>query len=301
MIIKTSVPICIILFIITMAFANDFSGGYVLETSNNDITLNLAGDGEGGYKGHLKGNGNSFRLQGIVQNGLLTGTIGDNDAGILFKAELKGDYLTMSMVETDEDNRPIADSAQLLIFQRQAAANIDPAAERTGTGNSKIVINGVMLTKPQIAAIEKSYGIKPRPGKYWYDAMSGLYGVVGYPAYGFMRAGHDFGTLDPNASNGHTEIIVNGRRLPQSEWTVWSYMLGYWIQPGSYWLDQNGNAGYQGNPNPVVNLYVAARQNNYRGSGDNFWSTRFSAGNSDSGNQRGYVSVPGHGPVGYGF
>jgi hypothetical protein len=34
---------------------------------------------------------------------------------------------------------------------------------------------------------------------------------------------------------------------------------------------------------------------------DNFWSTRFSAGNYDSGNQRGYVSVPGHGPVGYGF
>ena len=34
---------------------------------------------------------------------------------------------------------------------------------------------------------------------------------------------------------------------------------------------------------------------------DNFWSTRHAAGNFDSGNTRGYVNVPGVGPVGYGF
>jgi len=37
------------------------------------------------------------------------------------------------------------------------------------------------------------------------------------------------------------------------------------------------------------------------GGGDNTWSTRFSAGNYDNDNSRGYVSVPGYGPVGYGF
>ncbi len=85
---------------------------------------------------------------------------------------------------------------------------------------------------------------------------------------------------------------------------IWSQMLGYGIQPGSYWLDQNGNAGYAGNPMPTVNLFMAAQQNPYGSQGaggDNSWSSRFSAGNYDSGNQRGYVSVPGHGPVGYGF
>ena len=34
---------------------------------------------------------------------------------------------------------------------------------------------------------------------------------------------------------------------------------------------------------------------------DNFWSSGLGAGNYDSDNQRGYVNVPGHGPVGYGF
>ena len=44
--------------------------------------------------------------------------------------------------------------------------------------------------------------------------------------------------------------------------------------------------------------------NNYKGAGsrgDNFWSTCFSAGNSNAQNTQGYVSVPGHGPVGYGL
>ena len=119
-----------------------------------------------------------------------------------------------------------------------------------------------------------------------------------------MLAGHEFGKLNSNASNGDTGVFVNGRELPQLEWAVWSQMLGYVIQPGRYWLDENGNAGYEGNPIPTENLYMAAQRNYYGGSGgggDNIWSTRFSAGNYDSDNQRGYVSVPGYGPVGYGF
>jgi len=175
-----------------------------------------------------------------------------------------------------------------------------------GNSNKKelVNINGITLSVSQITEIEKSYGIQPKSGNYWYDTKSGLYGVIGYPAYGFMLPGHNFGKLNQNASNGNTGVIVNGRELPQSEWTVWSYILGYWIQPGYYWLDQYGNAGYEGNPVPTINLYAAAQQNGYKnrgGGGDNFWTSKFSAGNHDSGNQRGYVSVPGHGPVGYGF
>jgi hypothetical protein len=92
--------------------------------------------------------------------------------------------------------------------------------------------------------------------------------------------------------------------LPQSEWLVWSYLLGYMIQPGRYWLNANGNAGLEGNQMPLENLYLAVQRNNYQGAGsggDNFWSTRFSSGNSNAQNTQGYVSVPGHGPVGYGF
>lgn len=168
---------------------------------------------------------------------------------------------------------------------------------------ARVLINDVQLSQTQLDEIETTYGVKPQNGEYWYDKVSGLFGVVGHPAFGFMFAGHDYGPLSRDVSNGNTGVSVNGRELPQSEWAVWSQVLGYWIQPGSYWMDHNGNAGYEGDPTPLVNLYAAAMQNAYRGSGggDNFWSSRFGAGNYDSGNQRGYVSVPGHGPVGYGF
>jgi hypothetical protein len=169
---------------------------------------------------------------------------------------------------------------------------------------SKVTINNIELSQKQMEKLEQVYGVQPKTGDYWYDATSGLYGAIGHASFGFMYHGHEFGTLQRNASNGNTNVIVNGRELPKNEWLVWSYVLGYYIQPGNYWFDHLGNAGNVGNPIPTVNLYLAAQQNGYAGrgsGGDNFWSTRFSAGNYDRGNTRGYVSVPGYGPVGYGF
>ena len=167
-----------------------------------------------------------------------------------------------------------------------------------------VAINGRALKPEDVDALEKRYRVRPRPGDYWYDPRSGLYGVKGYGAYGFMYPGHDFGKPAREVSGGDTGVLVNGRELPKMEWLVWSQMLGTIIQPGAYWLDANGNAGYEGIDVPTVNLFAAAKQNAYTGAsgtGDNFWSTRFGAGNSNADNSQGYVSVPGYGPVGYGF
>jgi len=293
--------IAMLLLALNAAMGQDFSGQYYIQSESGGVTLTLQEDGQGGYRGALEGNGNSFPLQGTVENGMLTGSVGDE--GIVFQAQFNQGSLTLIMAETDMYGNLNPATAQRFVFQRQTGET-PPTVEQDAPAAGQVIINNTVLSGEQIAEIEKTYGVKPLPGKYWYDTRSGLYGVVGYPAYGFMLPGHTFGVLERSASNGQTGVFVNGRELPQNEWAVWSYMIGYWIQPGSYWLDNNGNAGYEGNPTPVINLYAAAQQNAYRGqggSGDNFWSTRFSAGNYDSGNQRGYVSVPGYGPVGYGF
>jgi hypothetical protein len=293
--------IALLLLITQFTFGQDFAGNFSISGEGKPVTLTLIQQGSQHFSGSMSGSGVSYSINGTVQDGLLVGTVGEE--GIVFQAQLSGDFLIFSMMESDEFGNLYQETLQTFQFERMKSGD-KSSTEENHTEKREVIINNLTLSADQIADLENTYGIQPEAGQYWYDTKSGLYGVVGYPAYGFMLPGHDFGALNRDVSSGDTGVFVNGRELPQTEWAVWSYMLGYWIQPGSYWLDHQGNAGYEGNPIPLVNLYVAAQQNAYGGqggSGDNFWSTRFSAGNYDSGNQRGYVSVPGHGPVGYGF
>lgn len=290
----------IFLLLCSPCFAQNFSGKYSSLDEDVDLTLILQKNSNGDYTGSLSDEEDIFSVNGKLQNGILIGTVRDDLDVILFQAELEGSSIILTLAEVDEFNNPIPATAESFTLQKSRAIDTGNSPKNA----SRVVINGITLTEDQVIEFEERYGLKPIPGEYWYDKKSGLYGVVGYPAYGFMFAGHQYGKLLRNASNGNTGVLINGREIPQNEWLVWSYILGYWIQPGSYWLDDMGNAGYEGNPVPVVNLFLAGQQNAYSGgggSGDNFWSSRFSAGNYDSGNQRGYVSVPGYGPVGYGF
>jgi hypothetical protein len=174
-----------------------------------------------------------------------------------------------------------------------------------------VVINGRPLDQNQIAQFRSRYGMAPVPGEYWYDGRSGLYGVIGSSSAGFMLPGHEFGSLKADASRGNTGVYLNGRNLPQDELMVMNFIWQSYIQPGRYWLDGNGNLGYEGSSYPVGNLlvqiqalsqigYVGGGGTGGGGGGDNIWSSRVSAGNYYSDGSAGYVSVPGYGPVGYG-
>jgi len=300
---KKSISVLSIIFIILINVTNaqDFSGNYQLQTETGVVSLIFEKDNIGNYSGTLRGNGNVFQLSGAVQDGYLVGNVGEDNSGIVFQAGINNDYLSMTLMEMYSDGTPNLNTAQNMIFEIKSGRK-DQQEMLVKDGN--IVINNVTLTQEQIQEIEETYGVKPLPGNYWYDSRSGLYGVVGYPAYGFMYPGHKYGVMDKYASGGNTGVVINGRELSQEEWTVWSITIQYAIQPGYYWMDEQGNAGYEGADVPLVNLYVAAQQGGGGSGGqggDNIWSSRFGAGNYDSGNQRGYVSVPGHGPVGYGF
>ena len=174
----------------------------------------------------------------------------------------------------------------------------DSKLETKVMANIKITVNGIALSAVQIAGLTQLYGQAVAAGNYWYDARSGLYGRVGEGSIGVMGAGMSFGTLARSASHGNTGVFVNGRELAQPEWTVLSQLVGTPVQAGAYWLDASGQAGVEGNPIPIVNLSVAGKAS---AGGDNFWSSRAGAGNANADNSQGYVSVPGVGPVGYGF
>lgn len=84
-----------------------------------------------------------------------------------------------------------------------------------------------------------------------------------------------------------TGVYVNGQQLNYAQWVNASRMVGYPVRPGSYWY------------NPATGAYGTLGRSN--GGGDRFWSSGYSAGNSNADNSQGYVSVPGYGPVSYGM
>ena len=180
-------------------------------------------------------------------------------------------------------------------------ASVSAFAQEQEKTASEVRINGNAMTPELLQEFEAIYGVRPVPGNYWYDTYSGLYGIMGQPSAGMMMPGHMLGQMPENASNGNTGVFVNGRHLTAVEVNYIAAFLQTPAIPGRYWFDAYGNWGVEGFPVPLVNFYEVARARSGSGGGDNFWSSHFSAGNYDSGNSRGYVSVPGHGPVGYGF
>jgi len=298
---KHLIPIIGFLSSLLQLSGNTFTGSYSADGIFGPVILDLEQQEDGSVSGTLEGNSLTFELTGTAEGDQLQGEVIGQPI-VLTGIKFEGD-IQLSLTELNILGLPAPETTQVLDFTQigeteSTEESIQPPTE------GAVIINQVTLSETQKNELAELYGATPLPGNYWYDSMSGLYGAIGFPAYGFMQAGHRFGTLKRKASNGKTKVFVNNRELPQDEWAVWSHMLGYWIEPGNYWLDAYGNAGYVGVATPVVNLYQAAVQNSYRGqggSGDNFWSTRFSAGNSNADNTQGYVSVPGHGPIGYGF
>ncbi len=173
-----------------------------------------------------------------------------------------------------------------------------PQAESSG----HVVVNGRELNQADIEGFIQVYGAAPVPGRYWYDASSGLFGSEGQPPAGFMYAGHDLGALNEGASAGQQSLWLNGRQMTGQEVLYLGQLLNIAPQPGRYWFDSTGNLGVEGSPYALVNLFAVARSAaSQGGSGDNIWSSLYGGGNSNADNTQGYVSVPGHGPVSYGF
>jgi hypothetical protein len=126
---------------------------------------------------------------------------------------------------------------------------------------NRVTVNRVELTA-DIQQTLAQYGIRVAPGDYWYDAASGLFGLMGGPGLGFtmpnLRLG---GALTPDASGGGsgvlTGVFVNGRELHPQDVAALS-ALGP-VYPGRYWLRFDGWYGLEGGM-PLGNLIYLAQQ-----------------------------------------
>ncbi len=164
----------------------------------------------------------------------------------------------------------------------------DHAASAQAKAKRSVVINQARVPDDTLGMLEQQFQTKVPDGRYWYDAVSGAWGLESGPTLGFTLPGLPIGgRLRADASKGNTSIFINGRELPQSDVQGLQRLVGP-ILPGRYWVDGQGYAGYEGGP-ALFNLRaIAAQQASITrgpgaGVGENYGGGAWSYNNSNTG------------------
>lgn len=145
-----------------------------------------------------------------------------------------------------------------LVFEGVSTAGLLPGSE-----SGAVIVNAVPLAEHELRRIDRILGTTPRPGRYWYDKVSGAWGLEGGPMLGVFYPGLVLGgPLRADASRGRTGVFVNGRELHQRDVDALSRFVQ--VLRGRWWVDAFGNFGPEGGP-LWGNLWVLARQRSASG------------------------------------
>jgi hypothetical protein len=149
----------------------------------------------------------------------------------------------------------------------------------TAAASSGVFINEHELSREAVAQLVAIYHRAPTPGHFWYDTNNGLYGMWGREAAGYIRAGHDFGPLPENASNGHTGVFMNGRQLNNVEVTFLQILFNGQVRQGHATVDAYWNV-YDERGVLLTNLALALQQAQraMSGGGGRPWAWRDGSG-----------------------
>lgn len=169
-----------------------------------------------------------------------------------------------------------------------------PAADKAASGRA-VFVNAVRLPDAQVRELEGRYSIRIQDGRYWYDRVSGAWGIEGGPALGLVPAGMKLGgALRADASGGGngrlTAVFVNGRELhPRDVAALRTFTT---VVPGRYWVDAQGYGGHEGGP-AQFNLYQLSQQAARSRGGGSSWYYSNSYTNTYGGSSGGCTYVMG--------
>jgi len=156
-----------------------------------------------------------------------------------------------------------------------------------------VLVNGEQVAQEdfvrELSRVGIQMTIQVPDGQYWYDRVSGLWGVMGGPAMGQMPPELELGgDLRADASTGGTGVFINGREIHATEAMYLQQLFGF-VLPGRYWLNPMGIGGVEGGP-AAFNL-VAAVQMQIQGGGG--YTRRGPFGSMGSDGSCSYYMTPG--------
>jgi hypothetical protein len=116
-------------------------------------------------------------------------------------------------------------------------------------------VNRVTIAEEELRKFEQEHHVLVPRGDFWYDKISGGWGLEGGPTLGFTTPGMNLGgPLPADASRGDTGVFINGRELPVQDVLALS-RLNVPVLRGRWWIDYLGNFGIEGNPAVLGNVF----------------------------------------------
>lgn len=154
----------------------------------------------------------------------------------------------------------------------------------------QVVVNGQPLPREVVQALEQAYATRIAAGRYWYDPMSGAWGIEGAPISGQMMPSLRLGgPLRADASRGDTRVFINGRELTMVEVVGLQNACRTAVYRGRYWVNAQGVGGIEGGP-PIFNLAACGSQQR-QGGGSSTRTYCDAQGNCSSHGLWGWIST----------